>query len=135
MSFFELYGIALLTVLAMVSVLWVISVIVKDASIIDMFWGPLFVAIVWVLLPAGRATYSKDLPGQPADHTLGSAAGLPSRIQEPWSRRGQTLSALAISRGAELVAADVPPNLSVPGGHRAGGCLPDNRRVREAGHI
>jgi steroid 5-alpha reductase family enzyme len=53
MGFFELYGVALLSVLTIVSLLWVVSVIVKDASIIDMFWGPLFVAIVWVLLPLG----------------------------------------------------------------------------------
>ncbi|MFU8817700.1 MAG: DUF1295 domain-containing protein [Pseudomonadales bacterium] len=52
MGIFELYGIAFLVVLVAVSVLWAISVPLKDASIIDMFWGPLFVAIAWVLLPA-----------------------------------------------------------------------------------
>jgi steroid 5-alpha reductase family enzyme len=51
MGFFELYAIALLVVLLMVSALWAISVPLRDASIIDMFWGPLFVAIAWVLLP------------------------------------------------------------------------------------
>lgn len=50
MGFFALYGVALLVVLLMVSVLWAISVPLKDASIIDMFWGPLFVAMAWVLL-------------------------------------------------------------------------------------
>lgn len=59
MGFIELYGVALLTLLAMVSGLWVISVIVKDASIIDIFWGPLFVAIVWVLLPMGEPLTTK----------------------------------------------------------------------------
>jgi steroid 5-alpha reductase family enzyme len=51
-SVFELYAIAVLVVLAFVSVLWAVSVALEDASIIDMFWGPLFIAIAWVLLPA-----------------------------------------------------------------------------------
>ncbi|MEZ5558896.1 MAG: DUF1295 domain-containing protein [Pseudomonadales bacterium] len=51
MGFLEIYGIALLTVLVIVSLLWAVSVPLRDASIIDMFWGPLFVAMVWVLLP------------------------------------------------------------------------------------
>ena len=51
MGLFELYGVAALTVWVMVTTLWAISVPTKDASIIDMFWGPLFVAIAWVLLP------------------------------------------------------------------------------------
>jgi steroid 5-alpha reductase family enzyme len=50
MGFFEIYGTAFLVVLIMVSALWAISVPLRDASIIDLFWGPLFVAIAWVLL-------------------------------------------------------------------------------------
>jgi steroid 5-alpha reductase family enzyme len=51
MSLFELYGVAALVVFVMVTVLWLVSLPIKDASIIDMLWGPLFVAIAWVLLP------------------------------------------------------------------------------------
>jgi len=53
MGILELYGTALLVVLVMVSLLWAISVPLRDASIIDIFWGPLFVAIAWVLLATG----------------------------------------------------------------------------------
>jgi steroid 5-alpha reductase family enzyme len=60
MGVFELYAIAFLVVLVMVSVLWAISVPLKDASIIDMFWGPLFVAMAWVLLPATDALSVKS---------------------------------------------------------------------------
>ena len=52
MTILDLYGLAALTVASIVIGLWVLSVPLKDASIIDMFWGPLFVAIVWVLMPA-----------------------------------------------------------------------------------
>jgi steroid 5-alpha reductase family enzyme len=47
-----LYGMTALTVYAIVSALWAVSVTVRDASIIDVFWGTLFVAIAWVLLVA-----------------------------------------------------------------------------------
>jgi steroid 5-alpha reductase family enzyme len=50
MGIFEIYGTALLVVLCLVTLLWAISVPLRDASIIDIFWGPLFVAIAWVLL-------------------------------------------------------------------------------------
>lgn len=46
----ELYGYAAITVVAIVTVLWIVSVALQDASIIDLFWGPLFVAMAWVLL-------------------------------------------------------------------------------------
>lgn len=49
MGFLELYSYAALTVLLVVSVLWMVSVAVRDASIIDVFWGLLFVAVAWTL--------------------------------------------------------------------------------------
>lgn len=33
---------------ALMTGLWLVSVIVRDASIVDIFWGPAFIAIVWV---------------------------------------------------------------------------------------
>jgi steroid 5-alpha reductase family enzyme len=53
MGILEIYGTALLVVLILVSLLWAISVPLKDASIIDICWGPLFVAMAWVLLGTG----------------------------------------------------------------------------------
>ncbi len=52
MSLLSLYGYAGATVLAMVTSLWLVGVIIRDASIIDVFWGPLFVAVAWVLFAA-----------------------------------------------------------------------------------
>jgi steroid 5-alpha reductase family enzyme len=49
-DFLTLYCIAALTVFSIVTLLWLVSVAVRDASIIDVFWGTLFVAIAWVLL-------------------------------------------------------------------------------------
>lgn len=52
MGFLEAYALAAATVLAAVSLMWLLSVPLRDASIIDMFWGPLFVVVAWVLLYA-----------------------------------------------------------------------------------
>jgi steroid 5-alpha reductase family enzyme len=52
----HLYAYAAATVAVAVISLWVVSVAIKDASIVDVFWGPLFVAIAWVLFALGLDT-------------------------------------------------------------------------------
>ncbi len=49
MDSLQLYYVAGIAVLSVVTILWLISVVIRDASIIDVFWGPLFVVIAWVL--------------------------------------------------------------------------------------
>jgi len=39
MTFFQIYFQALLVILGMMSLLWIISVIIKNVSIVDLFWG------------------------------------------------------------------------------------------------
>lgn len=56
MELWALFATAAATVLATVVVLWLVSVAIRDASIIDVFWGPLFVAIGWVLLAVALDT-------------------------------------------------------------------------------
>lgn len=48
MSFFEIYGIGGLVILMMVTLLWLVSVALKDSSIVDPFWGAGFVVAAWV---------------------------------------------------------------------------------------
>jgi steroid 5-alpha reductase family enzyme len=48
MSFFELWGVGALAVWAFVTVIWFISVILKNASIVDIFWGLGFVMLAFV---------------------------------------------------------------------------------------
>lgn len=54
MTVLAAYGVAALVVLSIVTLLWALSVPLKNASIIDMVWGLLFVAITWVLLPLAQ---------------------------------------------------------------------------------
>lgn len=43
MSFFAIWGIAALVVWAFVTIVWIVSVFLKNASIVDIFWGLTFV--------------------------------------------------------------------------------------------
>ena len=49
-QFFYLYGAAIGAILLCLVVLWAISVYIRDASIIDIFWGPGFIVCNWVTL-------------------------------------------------------------------------------------
>jgi steroid 5-alpha reductase family enzyme len=46
-------GIALVAVLAMMTVVWVASLVKRDASIVDVFWGLGFAVAGWIYLRAG----------------------------------------------------------------------------------
>ncbi|MBN1285199.1 MAG: DUF1295 domain-containing protein [Anaerolineae bacterium] len=48
MSFLEIYAAGGLVILAAMTILWLISLLVKDASIVDIFWGIGFVITGWV---------------------------------------------------------------------------------------
>jgi len=45
MSFFHIYLQALIVIMALMSALWIISVILKNVSIVDLFWGFGFIAV------------------------------------------------------------------------------------------
>jgi len=48
MTFLEIYGIAALVILGYMAVLWIASLILKNSSIVDIFWGAGFVLSNWV---------------------------------------------------------------------------------------
>ena len=48
MSFIQVYGIALAIILGMMFVLWILSLGLKNSSIVDIFWGTGFVISGWV---------------------------------------------------------------------------------------
>ena len=47
------------SVIAFMSVLWIISLLIKDASIVDIFWGPAFVVLGCSLLISMDQIYSE----------------------------------------------------------------------------
>jgi len=47
-SFIEIYGIALAVILSLMTLLWLISLWMKNSSIVDIFWGTGFVITGWV---------------------------------------------------------------------------------------
>lgn len=48
MSFFAIWGTGFLTVMIALTLLWLLSVYLKNASIVDPFWGTGFVILAWV---------------------------------------------------------------------------------------
>jgi len=59
MTFLELYTIAGLVTLGLMTALWIISLLLKNSSIVDIFWGTGFVILAWVyftLTPDGFMT-------------------------------------------------------------------------------
>lgn len=55
MTLFDAVLIAGGTLLAATTALWMLSVVLKDSSIIDIFWGPFFVLVGWVLFACAGA--------------------------------------------------------------------------------
>jgi len=53
MASWPLPAVALVAVLAMMTLAWVASLVKRDASIVDVFWGLGFVVVAWTCLPAG----------------------------------------------------------------------------------
>ena len=48
MTFLEIYSVAALVILGYVTALWIVSLILKNSSIVDIFWGAGFVLSNWV---------------------------------------------------------------------------------------
>ena len=48
MSFLEIYATALLVILGLMTILWLVSLALKNSSIVDIFWGAGFVLSAWV---------------------------------------------------------------------------------------
>ena len=45
MTFLEIYSQALIIIMIMMTTLWIISIIIRNVSIVDLFWGIGFVAV------------------------------------------------------------------------------------------
>ena len=39
MTFFQIYFLALAVIMTMMTILWLISILIKNVSIVDLFWG------------------------------------------------------------------------------------------------
>ena len=48
MSFLQIYGIGAAAILAFMTTLWIASLILRNSSIVDIFWGPGFIITTWV---------------------------------------------------------------------------------------
>jgi len=55
-AFFQVHALIGLFILSLMTLLWVISLLIKDTSIVDIFWGFGFVASIWIAFLLTRDT-------------------------------------------------------------------------------
>jgi steroid 5-alpha reductase family enzyme len=48
MTFIQIYGIVALIILGLMTAIWIVSLALRNSSIVDIFWGTGFVVAVWV---------------------------------------------------------------------------------------
>jgi steroid 5-alpha reductase family enzyme len=48
MTFIQIYGIVALIILGLMTTIWIVSLALRNSSIVDIFWGTGFVVAVWV---------------------------------------------------------------------------------------
>jgi steroid 5-alpha reductase family enzyme len=53
--------ISLLAIASCMLVLWLVSIVIKDVSIIDAFWGTAFVLVSWIGLVVGHGVYFRKI--------------------------------------------------------------------------
>lgn len=86
MSFLELSALAGLVTLGLMTILWLISLLLKNSSIVDIFWGTGFVILAWVyfaLTPDGFLTRKLILA------ILTSVWGLRLSLYILWRNKGK----------------------------------------------
>jgi steroid 5-alpha reductase family enzyme len=66
MPVISIYGIALLIILGLMIILWLVSLALKNSSIVDIFWGTGFIISGWV---SGPAPFTNSSPCRPAGAT------------------------------------------------------------------
>ena len=97
MSYLAVYGIGLLVTLALMTLLWLISLALKNSSIVDIFWGTGFVivnAVYFALSPEGNLA-RQGLITRPAGHGVGLAPVDPRPHPQLEQRRGFPLPQMA----------------------------------------
>ena len=62
------------TILAAVTLVWILSVRLRDASIADVCWGLGFVLLAWLYFDPVAGGDAAVLAGRHADHALGRAS-------------------------------------------------------------
>ncbi|MGC9346964.1 MAG: DUF1295 domain-containing protein [Anaerolineae bacterium] len=60
MSFLQIYGMGAGGILALMVVLWIVSLIMENASIVDIFWGPGFVLANWIYFALGDGAVTRS---------------------------------------------------------------------------
>jgi steroid 5-alpha reductase family enzyme len=67
-NYLQVFGASALAIAVLMVGTWVVSLVLKNASIVDIVWGAGFVLVAWVSYAIGDGTESRRLLlGRPAD--------------------------------------------------------------------
>lgn len=85
MSFLHIYLLSFLAILLMMTLLWLISIRLKNASIVDIFWGTGFVMAAWIFFLNTEGTTARKI----VLITMVSVWGLRLSIYLAWRNLGK----------------------------------------------
>ena len=61
MDYYEVYFLALMVIITMMTTLWIISIFIKNVSIVDLFWGAGFVLAAIIYFIYGNGFYERKM--------------------------------------------------------------------------
>ena len=61
MTFFQIWIQALAVIMTMMTLLWIVSVVIKNVSIVDLFWGFGFVLVAWFYFLNGEGNETRKI--------------------------------------------------------------------------
>ncbi len=114
------FMVGLAVALAAFSVLWLVSLALRNASIVDIFWGPGFVLLGWLYHLLSLAAHRPRPAGLRPGHGVGAAARRPHRGAQRRRRRGLSLPAMARAQRPRFLVGVPVQGLPAPGGRAVG---------------
>ncbi len=85
MTFFQIYFLAFAAIMAMMAILWLISIKIRNVSIVDLFWGFGFVVAGWVYFASTEGLEARKILLM----TMVSIWGLRLSIYLAWRNNGK----------------------------------------------
>ena len=118
-----LLGYAAAAIGVFMTLVWLLSLLLRDASIVDVFWGPGFIVTgaltAWLMDRRRRCRTRRAAPG--VGGGLGPAPGGAHRVAQPRQARGSPLSEVPCQRRERLLVAQLFHRLPAPGCGDVGG--------------
>ena len=94
MSLFQIIGLSLAAVLVYMTAIWLVSLALRNASIVDVFWGLGFALLAAVYFVATDGVIGRKIPHHDSGRGLGAAALAVHPAAELGTRGGLPVSSV-----------------------------------------